>query len=271
MGIYDQDIMQSVARRSMTVFFLVDTSGSMYGAKIGTLNLAVEETIPELKTLSASNADAQTKVAVLKFDTDAEWITPAPVDIESFQWTQLNAGGLTAFGDACFKLEQKLHKEAFMSDAAGNYAPVFILLSDGAPTDDFKVHLDKLKNNNWFKKGVRVAIAIGDDTIIDTLEEFTGSRETVLSVYSPEMLRKIIRFVSVTASQVASKSSNVGQQTAPDQTTTKQQDFIYALNQSSIMQPADDGSDLGQGFDARNQASVMQPADDGSDLGDVEW
>ncbi len=245
MGIYDQDIMQSVARRSMTVFFLVDTSGSMCGSKIGTLNQAVEETVPELKTLSVSNADAQIKIAVLKFDTDAEWVTSAPADIESFQWTQLNAGGLTAFGDACFKLEQKLHKESFMSDAAGNYAPVFILLSDGAPTDDYRAHLDKLKTNPWFKKGVRVAIAIGDDTIVNTLEEFTGNRETVLTVYSPEMLRRIIRFVTVTASQVASKSSNVGLQTEPDQTITKQQDFINNLEQSSIMQPSDDGSNLG--------------------------
>lgn len=245
MGIYDQDIMKTVARRSMTVFFIVDTSGSMYGAKIGTLNQAVEETLPELKNISASNADAQIKVAVLKFDTDAEWITPVPAEIESFQWTQLNASGLTAFGEACFKLEQKLHKEAFMNDAAGCFAPVFILLSDGAPTDSYQTQLDKLKNNPWFKKGVRVAIAIGDDTICDTLEDFTGNRETVLTVYSPEMLRKIIRFVSVTASQVASKSSNVGQQSAPDQTTTKQQDFIDALQQSTIMEPADDDSELG--------------------------
>lgn len=245
MGIYDQTIMQSVARRSMTVFFLVDTSGSMCGAKIGTLNQAVEETLPELKTISASNADARIKIAVLRFDTDAEWITPEPTDIAAYQWTPLNACGLTAFGEACFKLEQKLHKEAFMNDAAGCFAPVFILLSDGAPTDSYAQHLDKLKNNPWFKKGVRVAIAIGDDTICDTLEDFTGSPETVLTVYTPEMLRKLIRFVSITASQVASQSSNVGLQNAPDQTTTKQQDFINALAQSSVMEPDDDGTNLG--------------------------
>lgn len=245
MGSYDQTIMQSVARRSMTVFFLVDTSGSMYGTKIGTLNQAVEETLPELKTISASNADARIKIAVLRFDTNAEWITSEPADIASYQWTPLNAGGLTAFGEACFKLEQKLHKEAFMNDAAGCFAPVFILLSDGAPTDSYQTQLDKLKNNPWFKKGVRVAIAIGDDTIRDTLEDFTGSPETVLTVYTPEMLRKLIRFVSVTASQVASQSSNVGLQTVQDQTTTKQQDFINALAQSSVMEPDDDGTNLG--------------------------
>ena len=172
-------------------------------------------------------------------------MTSTPADIEVFQWTQLNAAGLTAFGDACFMLEQKLHKETFMSDAAGNYAPVFILISDGEPTDEYSVQLTRLKTNPWFKKGVRVAIAIGADASIDTLEEFTGNRETVLTVYTPETLRRIIRFVTITASQVASKSSTVGLQTVPDQTMTKQQDFISTLQQSTIMQPDDDGSELG--------------------------
>ena len=45
-----------VARRTMTLFFLVDTSGSMDGSKIGTLNSAVEEVIPEIRKLSGENA-----------------------------------------------------------------------------------------------------------------------------------------------------------------------------------------------------------------------
>ena len=35
MGIYDGAV--EVSRRTMTLFFLVDTSGSMEGSKIGTL------------------------------------------------------------------------------------------------------------------------------------------------------------------------------------------------------------------------------------------
>ena len=45
-GIYENAV--KVARRTMTLFFLVDTSGSMDGSKIGTLNSAVEEVIPEI-------------------------------------------------------------------------------------------------------------------------------------------------------------------------------------------------------------------------------
>ena len=59
MGLYDEVV--EVPRRTMVLFFVVDTSGSMGGAKIGTVNSAIEEVVPELKDISESNADAQIK------------------------------------------------------------------------------------------------------------------------------------------------------------------------------------------------------------------
>jgi hypothetical protein len=49
-------------------------------------------------------------------------------------------------------------------------------------------------------------VAIGDDANKTKLAEFTGSMESVLEVHNGAELRKMIRFVSVRASQVASKS-----------------------------------------------------------------
>ena len=39
-------IIDEIPRKVMTMFYLVDTSGSMSGAKIGALNTAVRETLP---------------------------------------------------------------------------------------------------------------------------------------------------------------------------------------------------------------------------------
>ena len=50
-----------VSRRTMTLFFIVDASGSMDGAKMGTLNSAIEEVIPEIRKISGENADAAIK------------------------------------------------------------------------------------------------------------------------------------------------------------------------------------------------------------------
>ena len=70
-NIYDQAV--EVARRTMVLFFVVDTSGSMEGAKIGTLNSAIEDVIPEIRHISAENADAQIKIAVLEFFEGLKW------------------------------------------------------------------------------------------------------------------------------------------------------------------------------------------------------
>ncbi len=225
-NIYDGAV--EVARRTMTLFFVVDASGSMDGSKMGTLNAAVEEVIPEIRKISGENADAAIKIAVLEFSSGARWITPAPMDAEGFTWSFLDADGLTDLGEACKQLDEKLSRKAFMSDVAGSFAPAIFLLSDGEPTDDYKPQLSKLWQNNWFKKAIKVAVAIGEDANRDVLGEFTGNKEAVLTVHTPEALAKMIRFVSVTASQIGSKSTGVGKG-GVDEAANKQDEMVQKL------------------------------------------
>jgi len=243
------DLLETVAipRKTMVLFFIVDTSGSMMGTKIGEVNSAIEEVIPELRDLSASNADAQIKIAVLEFSSGARWLTPnGPIEAENFVWNDMDAGGVTDLGDACMKLNEKLSAKAFMQEATGSFAPAIFLLSDGGPTDEYKKGIETLKANNWFKKAIKVAVAIGIDADKHVLEEFTGSREAVLEVHSPAMLRKMIRFVSVRASEVASRSSNVG--SGDGGGDSKQDAFIDELNNFKVeaadSADADDGNDI---------------------------
>lgn len=233
MGLYD-DVVE-VPRRTMVLFFVVDCSGSMYGSKIGTVNTAIEEVIPELKDISETNADAQIKVATLQFSTGARWNETAPVPAEVFRWNYLDANGLTDLGEACNQLNEKLSRNAFMSDTTGSFAPAIFLLSDGEPTDNYKHGLDKLKKNNWFKKAIKVAVAIGDDANTKVLGEFTGNVESVITVHSPEALKKWIQFVSVRASEIGSKSSSVGVNTGAgaggnDDDEAKQKEFTNTIN-----------------------------------------
>jgi uncharacterized protein YegL len=218
----------------MVLFFVVDTSGSMDGTKIASLNQAIEDVIPEIKQISNENADALIKIAALEFSIGAKWLTPQPLEVDGYAWNHLNADGQTDLGAACRELNAKLSREAFMSDAAGSFAPAILLFSDGEPTDDWQKPLGELKNNNWFKKAIKAAIAIGDDANKDVLKEFTGNIETVLTVHSPEALRKLIRFVSVTASQIGSKSSSVGK-AAVDEAANKQADFVAQLAESDVV------------------------------------
>jgi uncharacterized protein YegL len=119
-----------------------------------------------------------------------------------------------------------------MQEATASFAPAIFLLSDGEPTDEYKKKLETLKQNNWFMKAIKVAVAIGSDADKSVLAEFTGNKETVLEVHNGAMLKQMIRFVSVRASEVASKSANVG--FGDDEGKSKQDAFVAELNQFKV-------------------------------------
>jgi uncharacterized protein YegL len=220
----------AIARKTMVLFFLVDTSGSMTGEKIGSLNDAIRETVPDLKDLSSDNADAAIKIAALSFDSSVRWLYSEPIDSEEFHWSDLSANGTTMLGAALRELNSKLSKVAFLSEATGSYAPVIILLSDGGPTDDFTGELRNIKQNNWFKHAIKIAIAIGNDADKNVLAEFTGNPEAVIEVHNKTTLKAIIRFVSVASSQVNSKSSGVNDTNKQQVVISQVKDFIDTEN-----------------------------------------
>ncbi len=203
MGKFDK--VEGVAKRVLTLFFLVDVSGSMTGEKIGTVNTTMEEILPTLRKISADNADAMMKMSVLKFSKGAEWVYENPRDIQEFEWQYLIAKGVTDLGAACMELNGKLSKDEYMKTASGSYAPVIILLSDGEPTDDYRSGLATLKNNNWYKYATKAAIGIGDHADYGVLAEFTEDENMVISVYDEEELKQWIKFLTVTSGQIAMK------------------------------------------------------------------
>lgn len=215
----------SVPRRTMALFFLIDTSGSMSGNKIGAVNDAIVNVLPMLEDISSSNPDAEIKVAALEFSNGTKWLYNEPKSVEDFKWIDVQAGGLTSLGEACLELNSKLSRSGYMKSASGSYAPAIILLSDGGPTDNFDGGLQTLQGNNWFKNAIRIAIAIGDDADLDVLARFTGNSEAVIKVQNIDALKQIIRVVAVTSSQIGSKSSSAGD-------TSKQDQVIKDVNQA---------------------------------------
>ena len=193
-----------LASRPLHFIWIVDCSGSMYGEKIGTVNHAIQITIPEMQDAAKNNPNAQLLVRTLKFSTGASWVTAAPVNVEDFSWTDLSTDGVTDMGKAFDLLAAQLTIPP-MSDRA--LPPVLVLLSDGQPTDDYKTELEKLLKLPWGKKAVRIAIAIGQDADTGVLHEFTGNKELVLQANSPAALVKMIKWASTAASMVSAPAS----------------------------------------------------------------
>ena len=230
-----------LASRPLHFFWLVDCSGSMYGEKIGTVNHAIQSTIPEMVDAAKDNPNAQLLVRTLKFSTGASWVTANPVNIEDFAWDDLDAGGVTDLGKAFELLAAQLTIPP-MTDRA--LPPVIVLLSDGQPTDDYKKSLDKLLHLPWGKKAVRIAISIGQDADDDILQEFTGNRELVLQANNPQALVKMIKWASTAASLVSAPASRPkdvldapGEPGAPIDTNAP-----LVLDMNNIPDPSDVGA-----------------------------
>lgn len=201
------DEAEEIAKKSMVLFFIIDQSGSMTGSKIGALNTAMEEVIPEIRGIG--EADADIKIAVMTFSSGSQWMYQEPISINDFKWKNISASGVTDLGDAFSKLTDKLSRNEYLKSPSLSFAPVMFLMSDGYPTDDYKNGLEKLKSNRWYNAGIKIALAIGEDADQNILAEFTGSKEAVVTAYNGAALAKLIRFISITSSQIGSKSMNL--------------------------------------------------------------
>jgi len=174
----------------------------MAGLRIGAVNSAIEEMLEKLREMNEVCNDAEIEVAFLEFSSGAKWLTPnGPFKVENYYWSGLDAGGSVDMGEAFRMLEEKLRKNSgFMISLSRSYAPIIFLLSNADPTDDYKTHLVKLKDNSWFRRSTKIALPIGDEANETILEEFTGHKEAVVRISSDnagQKLAKMIRFIEI--------------------------------------------------------------------------
>lgn len=202
-----------LAARPLHFIWIVDCSGSM-GAdgKIQALNNAVREAIPHMRKVADENPYAQVLVRAVRFSSGAQWHVAQPTGVADFDWTDLEAEGVTDLGRAIGLVAEQLAIPP-MTDRA--LPPVLVLLSDGQPTDDYASALADLMALPWGKKAVRIAIAIGQDADHEVLQRFIGHPELKpLAANNPEALVKQIKWVSTAVLQSASAPAS---QTSADE------------------------------------------------------
>jgi len=220
-----------VSKKSLVIFFLIDTSGSMRGKKIGELNAVMEELIPEIRRVG--EADTDVKVAVLTFATDVSWMYAEPISIEDFEWSRLRADGVTSMGEAFKELSSRMSRNSYLNSPSLSFAPVIFLMTDGYPSDDYKAGLAALQANSWYKFGLKAALGIGSEANDDMLAEFTGSKDTVVHAYSGGQLAQMIKVVAVTASQIGSKSMTLSDERDDEELN---EEDVYAAKQKLLGQ-----------------------------------
>jgi uncharacterized protein YegL len=192
-----------ISSRPLHFIWILDCSGSMgVDGKIGQLNFAIHEAIPAMRDAAAENPQADVLARAVTFSTGARWHVATPTAINDFAWNDLTANGVTDLGEALELVAEQLHMPP-MSERA--LPPVLTLISDGMPTDNFEAGLAKLMNEPWGRKAVRIAIAIGRDADIGTLEKFVDNPEyPILRADNAPTLIQYIRWASTAVLKAAS-------------------------------------------------------------------
>lgn len=195
--------------RQLPVIVLADVSGSMAeNQKIETLNQALKAMIESFAKESRLRAEIQ--VGLITFGINgAQEHLPLVAAHRIERVAALQASGPTPMGKAFTLVRQWLEDKQRVASRA--YRPVLVLVSDGAPTDDWEGPLQALKNSERAQKATRFAMAIGADADTQMLAQFANDREA--PVFEAEGARDIVRFFRAVTMSVVARSSS----TTPDQ------------------------------------------------------
>jgi len=205
-----------VTKRKLHFFWILDDSGSMNGAKVQSLNRAINESIPAVEKALQAHPEVEVMIRAIKFSDVVNWhIGPNPIPINQFglSWVDLDAQGSgTKMASAINMLSNELEIEKMSKRA---YPPVCILISDGfctEPEEDYEDAIRNLDSLPWGKKAVRLVIAIGDESDYDedALLMFTNHKNDVglIKAKNPEQLVAYIKWASVSASIGSSQSKS---------------------------------------------------------------
>lgn len=193
-------------RRDLTIFYVLDTSGSMEGAPIQMLNEAMGNTVSALK--GQNTEDCHVKIAVLEYASGAHWLNPvAPEYIEDFVWEdRLQAGGLTNVPAALTELDAKMSQDEFLRTDTGAFMPIVIFMSDGWINDQFRATYEKalehIRSNKWFKNATKIGFALGDDADENMVAEVVGGKESMCTCDDLADFADMIVKVSVTSTML---------------------------------------------------------------------
>ena len=195
MGLKDLGRNVKISQRPLDIIYVVDTSGSMDGAKIQSVNNAMHELENLLRGEARKNPSAQVNVRILTFGgATSQWHIKERTNVEQFHYDDINhVDGMTPFGHALGVLCDILGSDKM---PARGLKPIVVLLSDGWPNDTWEPNLERLLSLPWGEKAIKIAIAIGKDADKDILARFTTDPNLVLNANSSTDLKNFIKWTS---------------------------------------------------------------------------
>lgn len=191
--------------RRLPVYLLIDVSGSMMGEPIEQVKNGVRIMLSALR--SDPYALETASLSLIAFHSSAEQLVPL-TELTAIQPPEMKAGGTTALGEGlrlvadCAACEVRKSTEM----KRGDWKPMVFIMTDGAPTDDWKAGLQRFREERW---GTVVACSVNNaDT--DVLREIAGDAVLHLDSADASSLAAFFKWVSASISSGSQKIESGG-------------------------------------------------------------
>lgn len=165
--------------KKLPVLLLLDVSSSMSGDKINSLYDSVTDMLQSFS--EAKVRETLIEVAIITFGDRVTLHTPLTLvdDLRKAGVNRFIANGMTPMGTA-LKMAKAMIEDKSL--AKNRYRHAVVLVSDGAPTDEWRTPLHDFitpKDQHRSHKCQRFSVAIGTDANKQMLREFCGGDDTL--------------------------------------------------------------------------------------------
>ncbi|SAK48403.1 von Willebrand factor type A domain protein [Caballeronia hypogeia] len=200
--------------RRLPVYILLDTSGSMRGEPIISVNVGLQAMIGALR--QDPYALESVHLSIITFDIEArEYLPLTPLDDVSLGEITAPDAGATFMGAALELLIERVDRDVRKTTAAskGDWRPLLFVMTDGSPSDlhAFREAVTEVKARNF---GSIIACAAGPKAKHDVLRELTD-RVIVLDTMDASAFSGFFKWVSASVAVGSSSAGMNGQVSLP--------------------------------------------------------
>ena len=168
---------------------------------------AIDETVSICLKMQKANG-VEIKIAVMTYGNKASWMTKNAVNLDELEWSETSCDNLCNFGSALKLLNESLDNLlGKYEERRQTYKPIIILCSCSGSTDDYKINLNALNENIWFRKSVRIAFGLGENYDRTMLADFTGTEEAVIDSTDLSSFGKLFGFYRIYANETENKKT----------------------------------------------------------------